>query len=75
MQRIRRAFRLLSLTLLAVATPLLGYYSFVGQTIDENGTLQEEFWALALGSFALLGAGLSAGIALIARLVRRGATR
>lgn len=60
------------MTLTSVA--LLFYYGASGSYVAENGLLVEEFWALALGSFALLGAllvVLLTGVISIARMIIR----
>jgi len=60
--------------LFLVAISLLGFYGASGSYVAEDGLLVEEFWALALGSFALLGStlvGLLTGVISAARMVIR----
>lgn len=38
---------------------LLGYYGVSGQSVDEDGLLVEEFWALALGVFSFFCAAIT----------------
>jgi len=48
---------------------LLTFYNLSGQYVDQNGWLVEEFWALALGTLALVLSSLSGTIALVLLLV------
>lgn len=42
--------------LFLIAIALLAFYGASGSYVAEDGLLVEEFWALALGTFALIGA-------------------
>lgn len=57
------------------AIALLSYYGASGSYVAEDGLLVEEFWALALGSFGLIGAvflGLLTGaVALVRMMIRK----
>jgi len=44
---------------IVVSVGLLIYYNLSPNYVDENGWLIEEFWALALASFGIMGAILS----------------
>ena len=54
MTRSVKALLIVSCCLLFAALLLVTYYNSVGSYVDENGWLIEEFWALGLGSFALI---------------------
>lgn len=58
-----------------VAAALLGFYGAAGSYVAEDGLLVEEFWALALGSFSLIGATfvglLTAAISLVRVMNRK----
>ncbi|MGB1100900.1 MAG: DUF3955 domain-containing protein [Pontimonas sp.] len=54
MTRLVKALLIVSFCLLFAALLLVTYYNSVGSYVDENGWLIEEFWALGLGSFALI---------------------
>ena len=54
MTRSVKALLIFSCCVLSAALLLLTYYNSVGSYVDENGWLIEEFWALGLGSFALI---------------------
>lgn len=59
---------------LLLAMALLAFYGASGSYVAEDGLLVEEFWALALGSFALLGGifvGLLTGVISVARMLIR----
>ncbi len=62
-------------SLFLVAMALLAFYGASGSYVAEDGLLVEEFWALALGSFGLIGAifigSLTAIIALARLLIRK----
>jgi len=45
--------------LIVASVGLLIYYNLSPNYVDENGLLVEEFWALGLASFGLMGAILS----------------
>jgi len=47
------------------------YYVAAGNYVDESGTLIEEFWALGLAWFFVLGSVFMATLGLILRLVAR----
>ena len=49
-----KALLIVSCCLLFAALLLVTYYNSVGSYVDENGWLIEEFWALGLGSFAMI---------------------
>ena len=49
-----KALLIVSCCLLFAALLLVTYYNSLGSYVDENGWLIEEFWALGLGSFALI---------------------
>lgn len=60
--------------LFLVAISLLALYGASDSYVAEDSLLVEEFWALALGSFALLGAtfvGLLTGVISVARMIIR----
>ena len=61
--------------MLLVSIALLAFYGASGSYVAEDGLLVEEFWALALGSFGLIGAifigSLTAIIALARLLIRK----
>ena len=54
---------------------LLFYYGASGSYVAEDGLLVEEFWALALGSFGLIGAIffslLTGAVGLVRMLIRK----
>ena len=54
MTRSVKALLIVSCCLLFAALLLVTYYNSLGSYVDENGWLIEEFWALGLGSFALI---------------------
>ena len=54
MSRVVKVLFIVSGCLLFSALLLVTYYNSVGSYVDENGWLIEEFWALGLGSFALI---------------------
>ena len=54
MTRLVKALLIVSCCLLFAALLLVTYYNSLGSYVDENGWLIEEFWALGLGSFALI---------------------
>jgi len=64
-----RVFGWLSIMFLAAFALLLTFYNLSGQYVDQNGWLVEEFWALALGTLALVLSSLSGTIALVLLLV------
>ena len=60
--------------MLLTATGLLTFYGASDSYVAEDGLLVEEFWALALGSFALIGAivvVLITGLISVARTIIR----
>lgn len=60
--------------MLLTATGLLAFYGASDSYVAEDGLLVEEFWALALGSFALIGAivvVLITGVISVARTIIR----
>ena len=60
--------------MLLTATGLLTFYGASDSDVAEDGLLVEEFWALALGSFALIGAivvVLITGLISVARTIIR----
>lgn len=61
------------LSLMSMA--LLFYYGTSESYVADDGLLVEEFWALALGSFALIGAtfvvALTGGISLVRMIIRK----
>lgn len=70
-ERTRGRAGLLTLaTLGASGAVLLGLFAVSEVTVAADGTLTEPFWALALGTLALTGAGL-VGLGLLFRSVRR----
>jgi len=69
----RRRGLLALATLGALGAVLLGLFALSDATVAADGTLTEPFWALALGMFALTGAGL-VGLGLMFRGVRRRST-
>lgn len=54
---------------------LLIFYGASGSYVAEDGLLVEEFWALALGSFALIGAILvtllTGAVSVVRRLIKK----
>ncbi len=70
-ERARGRAGLLALTTLgATGVVLLGLFAASEVTVAADGTLTEPFWALALGTLALTGAGL-VGLVLLFLSVRR----
>lgn len=52
---------------------LIAFYSASGSSVDEDGLLVEEFWALAIGSFTLLASiivGVISGLPSLVRMVQ-----
>ena len=59
--------------LLFLGVSLIAFYGTSESFVDEAGLLVEEFWALALGTFALIAAiivGVISNFASLVRLVR-----
>jgi hypothetical protein len=59
--------------LLVIGVSLIAFYGTSESFVDEEGLLVEEFWSLALGSFALIAAiivGVISNFASLVRLVR-----
>ena len=59
--------------LLILGVSLIAFYGTSESFVDEEGLLVEEFWALALGSFALIAAiivGVISNFSSLVRLVR-----
>ena len=62
-----------AVVLLILGVSLIAFYGTSESFVDEAGLLVEEFWALALGSFALIAAiivGVISNFASLVRLVR-----
>lgn len=62
-----------AVVLLILGVSLIAFYGTSESFVDEEGLLVEEFWALALGSFALIAAiivGVISNFASLVRLVR-----
>lgn len=62
-----------AVVLLILGVSLIAFYGISESFVDEAGLLVEEFWALALGSFALIAAiivGVISNFASLVRLVR-----
>lgn len=68
--RARSVGLLTALSLGAAGAVLLGLFAVADVSVAEDGTLVEPFWMLALGMFALTGAGLT-GLVLTFGAVRR----
>ena len=78
MTRSVKALLIVSCCLLFAALLLVTYYNSVGSYVDENGWLIEEFWALGLGSFALIlglfGIFLSVVVSVVQKIRKRKVT-
>ena len=78
MTRSVKALLIVSCCLLFAALLLVTYYNSVGSYVDENGWLIEEFWALGLGSFALIlglfGIFLSVVVSIVQKIRKRKVT-
>ena len=78
MTRVVKVLFIVSGCLLFSALLLVTYYNSVGSYVDENGWLIEEFWALGLGSFALilglLGIFVSVVLLVVQKIRRRNST-
>jgi protein-S-isoprenylcysteine O-methyltransferase Ste14 len=64
-----RAFRVvlaICAVLVAAGLALLFYYQVSGSSVDEDGWLVEQFWALALGTISIFVGSLGAGATLLA---------
>ncbi len=62
-----------AVVLLILGVSLIAFYGTSESFVDEAGLLVEEFWALALGTFALIAAiivGVISNFASLVRLVR-----
>ena len=62
-----------AVVLLILGVSLIAFYGTSESFVDEEGLLVEEFWALALGTFALIAAiivGVISNFASLVRLVR-----
>ena len=62
-----------AVVLLILGVSLIAFYGTSESFVDEAGFLVEEFWALALGTFALIAAiivGVISNFASLVRLVR-----
>ena len=78
MTRSVKALLIVSCCLLFAALLLVTYYNSLGSYVDENGWLIEEFWALGLGSFALIlglfGIFLSVVVSVVQKIRKRKVT-
>ena len=64
-----RAFRVvlaICAVLVAAGLALLLYYQVSGSSVDEDGWLVEQFWALSLGTLIIFVGSLGAGATLLA---------
>jgi len=64
-----RAFRVvlaICAVLVAAGLALLFYYQVSGSSVDEDGWLVEQFWALSLGTLSIFVGSLGAGATLLA---------
>nr|WP_271472908.1 DUF3955 domain-containing protein [Pontimonas sp.] len=64
-----RAFRVvlaICAVLVAAGLALLFYYQVSGSSVDEDGWLVEQFWALSLGVLSIFVGSLGAGATLLA---------
>lgn len=50
---------------------LLAFYTASGQSVDSDGNLVEEFWALALGSASLIASGTFGASYFVIRTITR----
>ena len=61
--------------MILLAMALLAFYGATGSYVAEDGLLVEEFWALAMGSFALIGAllvgALTGAISTVRMIIRK----
>lgn len=71
--RRRRRGALTAVTTAATGAVLLALFALADVTVAPDGTLQEPFWALALGTLALTAAGVI-GLVLTFSAVRRRST-